>query len=213
MARRYVELCRRIPARLLVSTVASEASDETDRAEAYEIDRQPFTFACAKKFVSEARWSFWLQQQASQGYDLMHCGNLRPLGTAALWAHRRTGVPYLLYVNGHDVLKATEKAAANWVKRRITKAVLENAAGIVATSDFTVPSGQNCCIRPVRMAAVCAAPCASDAWGRVSATPATSAPVAQVRASAMTANHDLGISRPPCPEPRGSSRRCRAAPR
>lgn len=138
MARRYTELCRHMsPSEIEVSTVREAGSPEFDRNEHYTINRQPFSFTDAKRFPNQMRWGHWLRQRCRQGMDLIHCGNIRPVGYAVWWAHLRTRTPYLVYVNGHDVLKDLQKVAASSLKRLTARSILGNAAGIVATSAWT----------------------------------------------------------------------------
>lgn len=137
MARRHVELCRRIPG-MHVSTVGSPLAAEFDGNEPYPIDRQPFTFAEAKRFVNQLRWAGWLRNECAHGHVvLMHCGNLRPAGYPVWRASRRTGVPYLVYVNGLDLLVERAKARRSGMKKRVSQRVFASAAGIVANSAYT----------------------------------------------------------------------------
>lgn len=145
MARRHVELCRRFaPDAMAVSTVAAPGAAAFDAGEGYEIDRQPFPFRTANRLASQARWARWLVRRARRapgasggGVDLVHCGNVRPVGYAVWWAHRRTGVPYVLYVNGGDVLREQRKVAGSLLKRRTARRIFGDAAAIVANSAWT----------------------------------------------------------------------------
>jgi len=66
----------------------------------------------------------------------MHCGNIRPAGYVVLWTKMRLGIPYIVYVNGGDLLREREKATRSTFKRRASREILENAAGIAATSQW-----------------------------------------------------------------------------
>ncbi|MFL5579247.1 MAG: glycosyltransferase family 4 protein [Gemmatimonadaceae bacterium] len=141
MARRHVELCRRLGGagaadEVIVSTVDAPGAREFDAGEPYAIRRQPFPFAGAKRFTSQARWARWLVRHAA-GASVLHCGNVRPLGYAVLWAHRRVGVPYLVYVNGGDLLKERRKTARNPLKRAISRRLFAAAGAVVANSRWT----------------------------------------------------------------------------
>jgi phosphatidylinositol alpha-1,6-mannosyltransferase len=146
MARRHVELCRRLaPDEVIVSTVAADAAQEAaaaafDAGERYPVDRQPFTFSGARTIFSAARWSRWLKtrtEQRTDGVDIVHCGNIRPAGYPSWWAHRVTGVPYLVYVYGGDLLRERRKVAGNPIKKYVTRRIFEESAGVVAISDWT----------------------------------------------------------------------------
>ncbi|MGH7664071.1 MAG: glycosyltransferase family 4 protein [Gemmatimonadaceae bacterium] len=138
MARRHVELCRRLADDgMVVSTVAARDAAAFDAGERYEIDRQPFTFERAKLLSNELRWARWLQRRCrAGGVDIVHCGNIRPTGYAAWWTFRRGRKPYLLYVNGADLLREREKAH-NALKRATARAIFGKASAIVANSAWT----------------------------------------------------------------------------
>ncbi|MBI5600605.1 MAG: glycosyltransferase family 4 protein [Gemmatimonadetes bacterium] len=135
MARRHVELCRRFPADSLVSTVYAPGMVAADAAEPVPVHRQPFTFAQAGRFANQVRWARWLRREAAT-FDVVHCGNIRPCGYAAWWASRRAGVPYLVYVNGGDLLRERKKASQP-LKRMTARHILGDAAGIIANSAWT----------------------------------------------------------------------------
>lgn len=133
MSRRHVELCRRFPADTLVSTVRADASGDAN--EPNRIDRQPFTFREAGRLGNQVRWARWLSAHA-RGVDVVHCANIRPCGYAAWWAMKRAGVPYLVYVNGLDLLRERQKASQA-IKRVTARRILGGAVGIVANSAWT----------------------------------------------------------------------------
>ncbi len=151
MARRHVELARRLDAGgVTVSTVAADparAADAVafDRGEAYEIVRQPFPFRGAKTVFNQARWAKWLVPRVDArrrgAADIVHCGNVRPAGYPTWWAHRSTGVPYLVYVYGGDLLRERRKLASvppeRWLKRWTARRIFEDSAGVVAISDWS----------------------------------------------------------------------------
>lgn len=137
MARRHVELCRRLPPeRTVVSTVAARDDGRFDRGERYTIERQPFTFSQAKTLVSQTRWSRSIARRAA-GIDLLHLGNIRPCGYAVQLARLQQAVPYLVYVNGGDLLQEKAKTAASRLKRWSARRILGQAHGIVANSVWT----------------------------------------------------------------------------
>jgi phosphatidyl-myo-inositol dimannoside synthase len=136
MARRHVELCRHFPpGEIAVSTVASPQAAAADAAESYPIDRQPFDFAAARVVTNQLRWARALIARGGS-YDVLHCGNVRPVGYAVWWAAKRTGAPYLVYVNGGDVLRELVKTKG-WLKRQAARRIFGDAAGVVANSQWT----------------------------------------------------------------------------
>lgn len=133
MARRHVEVCRHLsPDSVAVSTVAAADGGRFDAGEAYPIHRQPFTFARANRAGNRLRWARELSALAA-GFDVIHAGNIRASGYAAWWAARRARIPYLVYVNGGDLLREKRKAAS-LVRRLGARRIFSSAAGIVATS-------------------------------------------------------------------------------
>lgn len=145
MARRHVELCRRFsPDPVVVSTVAALHAPGTpaaeapfDRGEPYRIVREPFGFAAAKRFSSQLAWSSHLTQLLREGIDVVHLGNIRPCGYAVEIATRRVATPYLVYVNGGDLLRERQKTATSLAKRWSARDIMGRAAGIVANSQWT----------------------------------------------------------------------------
>jgi len=138
MARRHVELCRRFaPDPIIVSTVAHAAAAPFDRGEPYRIAREPFGFAAAKRFSSQLTWSSHLTHSLRDGVDVVHLGNIRPCGYAVEIATRRVPTPYLVYVNGGDLLRERQKTATSLAKRWSARDILGRAAGIVANSQWT----------------------------------------------------------------------------
>jgi phosphatidyl-myo-inositol dimannoside synthase len=136
MARRHVELCRHFPVgEIAVSTVSARDAASIDAAERYPIVRQPFDFRQAKVFTNQLRWARALIASRAT-YDVLHCGNVRPVGYAVWWAAKRTGAPYLVYVNGGDVLRELVKVRG-FFKRQAARRIFGDAAGVVANSLWT----------------------------------------------------------------------------
>ncbi|HJQ10261.1 MAG TPA: glycosyltransferase family 4 protein [Gemmatimonadaceae bacterium] len=140
MARRHVELCRRFSddedTIMSVSTVAADGAENFDQHESYRIFRQPFPFARANRFSNQLRWAQWLTSNRAPRFDVLHCGNIRPVGYAVRWTNRRLHKPYLVYVNGGDLLRERRKAERSALKRMSARSIMGNAAGIVATSKW-----------------------------------------------------------------------------
>lgn len=143
MARRHVELCRRLAAEgVTVSTVAAENASDFDRAEQYPIAREPFTFRGARSLTNRWRWARTIADRAA-AVDVVHCGNIRPCGYSILAARGR--VPFLLYVNGSDLLREREKIAVSALKRLFVRRLFKDAAGIVANSAWTAETTKILC--------------------------------------------------------------------
>ena len=117
MARRHAELVRRYGEPMDVSTLARTDAASFDALATHRIDRQGFPLATAKLFSNEIRWGRWLANRCATGMDVIHCGEIRPVGYAVWWAHKRTRVPYVIYVNGGDLLRERRKTAQHWTKR------------------------------------------------------------------------------------------------
>src|SRR5688500_133031 len=142
MARRHVELCRRFAdgveeeTLMSVSTVAARGAEEFDAHENYRIYRQRFPFERANRFSNQIRWARWLASSRAPAFDVLHCGNIRPVGYAVRWTHQNLDVPYLIYVNGGDLLRERKKSERSELKRRTARSILGRAAGIVGTSKW-----------------------------------------------------------------------------
>jgi phosphatidylinositol alpha-1,6-mannosyltransferase len=139
MARRHVELVRRFPSEtetMDVSTVALDNAAAFDAGEDYRIFRQPFHFREANRFTNQVRWSRWLAHRVRGNIDVLHCGNIRPAGYPVLWANMRLGTPYIVYVNGGDLLRELQKTKRSRLKKSMAKRILGRASGIAATSEW-----------------------------------------------------------------------------
>lgn len=137
MARRHVELCRRLaPEPVTVSTVRAPGDRAFDAGEGYAVRRQPFAFADAKLLPHLLGWARWLVRHGGDA-DILHSANLRPSGYSALWAAHRLAIPFLLYVNGADVLLERHKAARSRFTRAMSRRLFGRAAAVVANSAWT----------------------------------------------------------------------------
>ena len=139
MARRHVELARRFPDgdnTMEVSTVRRDDARTFDSGEPYGIHRQPFHFREANRLSKQIKWARWLTGFSKSRVDVLHCGNIRPSGYAVAWANRRLGIPYIVYVNGGDLLREKKKAASSALKRATARSIFGGAAGVAATSKW-----------------------------------------------------------------------------
>ena len=107
------DIYRALIDRLIASwdTALEELQPERDPAEAImayiraKLDYSRRFAAQSKLFANEIRWGRWLSRRCATGIDVIHCGEIRPVGYAVWWAHKRTDVPYVIYVNGGDLLR------------------------------------------------------------------------------------------------------------
>jgi glycosyltransferase involved in cell wall biosynthesis len=139
MARRHVELARRFSNEtesMEVSTVGSDGAAGFDGEEPYAIHRQPFPFREANRFANQVKWGGWLTRFCRDRVGVIHCGNIRPIGYAVVWASMRVGIPYIVYVNGGDLLRERQKATKSKLKRATARMIFERASGIAATSKW-----------------------------------------------------------------------------
>jgi phosphatidylinositol alpha-1,6-mannosyltransferase len=138
MARRHVELCRRLaPDEAAVSTVAAAGAAAFDRGEPYPIERQRFDASGARLLPNLVQWGAQLARRCRAEVDVLHSANLRPSGYPVLWAARRTGTPFIVYVNGGDVLHEQRKARRSRFTRGMSRRMLGEAAAVLATSAWT----------------------------------------------------------------------------
>lgn len=147
MARRHVELCRRLASDgVIVSTVAAENAQRFDQEEPYRIAREPFTFQGAKTATSRWRWARSIARRAGE-VDVIHCGNIRPCGYPLMLARHRSRrrAPFLIYVNGSDLLQEREKITASTMKRWFVRRLLSQSAGIIANSAWTAETAWALC--------------------------------------------------------------------
>jgi phosphatidylinositol alpha-1,6-mannosyltransferase len=159
IARRHVELCRRFPpGSVEVSTIAAgPGGQEFDRGEGYPIVRQPYRAGKARVLVNQVRWARSIDRWCRGGGGLVHLGNIRPCGYAVGLGTLLTRTPYLIYVNGGDLLRERRfslQAARRWSGRHL----YSRAAGIVANSRWTADLARDTLVRfgarPVPVAAI-----------------------------------------------------------
>lgn len=159
MARRHVELCRRfVPEPVTVATTAGGAAGvDFDRGEKYPIRRQPFGAAGARLLVNQLRWARDIRRWCRGGGGLVHLGNIRPCGYAVGLGTLSTRTPYLIYVNGGDLLRE-RRFAAQAARRWSGRQLYSRALGIVANSAWTAGLARETlalfAARPVPVAAI-----------------------------------------------------------
>jgi glycosyltransferase involved in cell wall biosynthesis len=133
-ARRNVALVRRYPEPMAVSTVAANAAARHDASEDYRIDRQRFNRDSADSFFSRAVWQRWLTRRSRGRVHVLHAGDVLVAGRVVRNAHRRLGVPYIVYVSAGELRRVKERMESGSAGRRIVRPVLGDAAGIAATT-------------------------------------------------------------------------------
>lgn len=84
------------------------------------------------RWLSALYWTDWLLRK--ERADMLLVSHLLPMGQAARIIKRHRGTPYAVIVHGMDVALALE---AGGTKRAQAKAVLEDAALVVANSAYT----------------------------------------------------------------------------
>jgi phosphatidyl-myo-inositol dimannoside synthase len=67
----------------------------------------------------------------------VHLGNIRPCGYAVMMARRMRNFPYVVYVNGGDLLREERKVGEQGLKRWSARDILGQARGVVANSAWT----------------------------------------------------------------------------
>lgn len=68
-----------------------------------------------------------------EGYQILQAGQIVPVGTAALLLNLFTGLPYIVYVYGLDLLLVKNSRRKRWLAKKI----LGRAHGVVAPSAYT----------------------------------------------------------------------------
>ncbi len=145
IARMMGELALRFPPQsLIVSTGRYPGSPESDALLPQPVDRAPIYAKRLRTLHGLALWSWragGLVRRYTPGFTW--CGNLKPAGYPARWLKARYGVPYGVVVYGTDLLLLDSKIRRSALKRRTTRALLGNAAVIVAISEWTAELCRN----------------------------------------------------------------------
>lgn len=139
IARWMEEIALGYPAGGLVVSTGSLPGDATvDARLPNRVDRLPIPPGHLRRVGSLVRWSRRTTALAREtGAEFVWCGNLRPAGYPAWWAHRRLGLPYGVIFYGHDVLATQQRSRTHHLKPALMRALLGNAAVLVTISRFT----------------------------------------------------------------------------
>ncbi|MFA5106975.1 MAG: glycosyltransferase family 4 protein [Patescibacteria group bacterium] len=135
VARVYTNLIRRLPPDRVLVLAPPERQDHLfDRREPYRIIRRSFYTRLP------LLWPKWLPLLITifrlvrrEHVECIHVGQVLPIGTAVLLLQKFFHVPYIVYSHGLDVT-----APQAWPrKKRLIQKILNQAAAIVANSEFT----------------------------------------------------------------------------
>lgn len=139
IARWMSEIARRYPAgTLTVSTGRMPGDRALDAAFPNAIDRVNAPATRLRTLQGQARWMLRaLALHRAKRVRFAWCDNVRPSAYPA-WALRRFGgVPYGVIVHGSDLFDLRKNIRRSAIKRRIARALLGNAATLVANSHWT----------------------------------------------------------------------------
>ena len=137
IARWMAELALRYPGGgLVVSTGTLPNAD--DRRFPNPIDRIAMPSGRLKTLPGLWAWRRRVRELvARHRVPFIWCGNLRPAGYVAARTRQRDGIPYGVLLHGGDLLQLRAKFVRSALKRRSARALLGNAAVLVANSQWT----------------------------------------------------------------------------
>ncbi len=124
-------ICIHLPADRVV--VLTEPSDINPRS-SFPIYQKPITNTA--RFIWP-RWLFLIRDMKriveEESIDIIHAGQILPIGTAALILKKLYRIPYHVYVYGQDlmIMRSSKR------KMSLIKHILKNADGIIANSNST----------------------------------------------------------------------------
>lgn len=139
IARFHGEVAARLPpGEMFVSTPADPDATAADARFAGAVDRLGVDRRVAKTFPGVLRWSSRALALARRHQTrFVYCGNLKPAGYPAYWVHRRARIPYGILLCGGELLSEQIKYERSAFKRRAGRALLGNAAALIANSRWT----------------------------------------------------------------------------
>ena len=101
---------------------------------------EPITVVSERSELFWWLWPKWLpllwrigKRVKKEGFEMIWVGQVLPLGYAALWLKKRYNVSYTVFTHGMDILLPQ----VSWWKNRWLKCILNQAAVVVANSEFT----------------------------------------------------------------------------
>lgn len=132
----YYELVRRMPqVRWTVVTRQHPEAASFDRRQPFRVVRTPFLPLPKVRMVVEwlAHLLVALWVTVRDRVDVLHAGQLYPVGLSVYAVHRLTGVPYVAYVHGEELTTLGRAPVAGWAIRK----VLGRAGAVFVNSRFT----------------------------------------------------------------------------
>lgn len=132
----YYELVRRMPqVRWTVVARQHPQAAGFDRRQPFRVVRTPFLplpkVRMAVEWLAHLVVGLWITLR--DRVDVLHAGQLFPVGLAVYAIHRLTGVPYVAYVHGEELTTLGRAAVAGWAIRK----VLTHAGAVFVNSRFT----------------------------------------------------------------------------
>lgn len=132
----YYELIRRMPeVGWTVLTRQHPQAAEFDRRQPFRTVRTQFLpipkVRMMAEFLSHIFVGLWIAVR--RRIDVLHAGQLFPVGLAVYVVHRLTGIPYVVYVHGEELTTLGAKPVAGWAIRK----VLGGAGAVFVNSRFT----------------------------------------------------------------------------
>jgi phosphatidylinositol alpha-1,6-mannosyltransferase len=139
IARWMAEMALRYPrGDLIVSTGQLEGSAASDGQFPNRIDRLGLSTRRLKTLQGLIFWSRRVTALiAEHRPSFLWCGNIRPAGYPAKWAHERSGIPYGVLLYGGDLLALQHNYRESRVKRLTARTLLGSADVLVAISRWT----------------------------------------------------------------------------
>ncbi|MBI4215420.1 MAG: glycosyltransferase family 4 protein [Parcubacteria group bacterium] len=134
VARYYQKICESLPSDKIVVLAPEEVGSENfDKKQKYKIYREPFY----TRLPIRPKWLFlfWpiFKIIRKEKIEILHVGQVLPLGTIAWIFKKVTGIKYWVYTHGMDVTVPAKIRRKRWLLRHI----LAGADKIICNSQFT----------------------------------------------------------------------------
>lgn len=139
-SRWFWEIYRRLPkSEVRIAAGEHPRQEEFDRTHDIQVDRMPLTLGNWGLFNLPSLLAYRRLVQRlrrivkAERVAIVHCGRCLPEGLMGAWISRSTGIPFLCFVHGEDIMCATSSRELTWLTRRI----LNVAAFVIANSENT----------------------------------------------------------------------------